>query len=184
MERRNKVITITVPLIIILAAAVVYQYGSARIRAENEAVEEIQQVKLKTLEKYVSLISQQPQIERRMAALKEMRKAQDAKIIEGQTVPLASANLQGNVRTLITGRGGSIFSERVEKPEDLGRMKVISISVDAAIPDTKVLGDILYAIETQAPYLVIKELDSRIANNTKPKDLIVKFKIAAMTAGR
>jgi hypothetical protein len=35
-------------------------------------------------------------------------------------------------------------------------------------------------LETQTPYLVVKELDARILNFSKPKELVVKFKIAAI----
>jgi len=39
------------------------------------------------------------------------------------------------------------------------------------------------AIETQIPYLVVKEVDVRVRNYNNPRELIVKLKVAAL-AGR
>jgi hypothetical protein len=88
------------------------------------------------------------------------------------------------VKSSITGRGGTISSERVGKQEDLGKFKVISVSVDSVIPDSRALSEIIYSIETRTPYLVIKELDARIRNYRDPRDLMVKLDVKALTAGK
>ena len=71
----------------------------------------------------------------------------------------------------------------MEKPEVLGKFKLISVSIDAVLPDAKALADVLYAIETQTPYLVVKEIDARIRNINDPRDLMVRLKISALTTG-
>ncbi len=50
----------------------------------------------------------------------------------------------------------------VDKPEDLGGFKLITISIDSVLPDTRVLSEVLYAIETRTPYFVVKEVDVRV----------------------
>ena len=85
---------------------------------------------------------------------------------------------------MITARGGTISSERVEKPEDLGKFKVVSVSIDAVVPDPRALSDALYAMETQTPYLVIRELDSRVRNFTQPRDLMLRLKVSGITGGK
>jgi hypothetical protein len=85
---------------------------------------------------------------------------------------------------MITARGGTISSERVEKPEDLGKFKVVTVSIDAVVPDSRVLSDALYAMETQTPYLVVRELDTRVRNYTQPRDLMVRLKVSGMTGGK
>ena len=72
----------------------------------------------------------------------------------------------------------------MEKPEDLGAFKVINVSIDTVLPDMKALGEILYGIETRTPYLVAKELDARVRNFREPRELMVKFKISALIAGK
>ena len=74
----------------------------------------------------------------------------------------------------------NINSERVEKAEEVGKFKVISVTVDAVFPDIRALSDTLVTIETQTPYLVVREVDVRVRNYTDPKDLIVKLKVAAL----
>lgn len=172
------------PLIIILSGLVIYQYGYLRIHSDITSIKEEQAVKTKTLEKYITLISEKPRLEKKLALLKETRKADESKLIEGQTPSLAAAVLQDTVKGIITGRGGTISSERVVKPEDIGKFKVISVSIDAVLPDSRALSDILYAIETRTPYLVVKELDTRIRDYRNPRDLIIKLDVSALTAAK
>lgn len=184
MMMKNKTLIVSIPLAIILIGLLTYQYGYLTIQSDLAAIREEQAMKTRTLEKYINLISQKPSLEKRLAALKETRKADDSKLIEGQTPSLAAAQLQEVVKSTITGRGGTISSERVGKPEDLNKFKVISVSVDASIPDSRALSEILYSIETRTPHLVIKELDVRVKNYRDPRELMVKLDVSALTGGK
>lgn len=183
MKKNNKLI-IAVPLIAILLGLVLYQYGFLRVRTEVASLKETQDIKTKTLGKHIALISEKPQLEKKLTALKEQRKADDSKLIEAQTPSLGAATLQETVKGIVTGRGGTISSERVGKPEGLGKFKIITISIDAVLPDTRALADILYAIETRTPYLTVKELDTRVRNFTEQRELIVKLDVSAITTGK
>jgi len=101
-------------------------------------------------------------------------------MMAAQTIAIASANLQNTVKGIITGRNGVINSERVEKTEEKGKFKVISVTFDAVFPDIRALSDTLLTIETQVPYLVVREVDMRVRNYNDPRDLIVKLKVAAL----
>jgi hypothetical protein len=184
MGKRNRVLTIALPLMVILLGLIAYDYGYLKIRAELSSMKEMEALKTKTLTRYVTLIAEKPQLEKKFAGLKEIRKVDDSKLIEGQTLSLSAATLQENVKTIITGRGGTISSERVDKPEDLGSFKVITISIDSVLPDTRVLSDILYAIETRTPYFVVKEVDTRVRNFREPRELMVKLRVSALTLGK
>ncbi len=181
---KNRALRFGIPLIILLLGLLVYQYGYVRVKTEMASLKESRAVKVKTLEKFMALIAEKPQIEKKLAALKEARKADDSKLIEGQTPSIAAATLQDTVKGIVTGRGGTISSERVSKPEELGKFKIINISIDAVVPDARALGDILYSIETRTPYLVVKELDARIRNFKEPKDLMIKLDVSALTGGK
>ncbi len=184
MKKRSRILIIAVPLMVILLGLAVYQYGYLRVQTELTAMEDTVSVKSKTLEKYISLIADKPRIEQRLASLKEMKKAEYLKLIEGQTLSVAAATLQNTTKGIITGRGGTISSERVEKPEDAGKFKMVTVTIDAVFPDTRALVDALYAVETQTPYMVIQELDTRIRNFKEPRNLTVKLKISGLTGGR
>ncbi len=169
---------------VILLGLFMYNYVYLRIQSDIASIKEEQSIKTKTLEKYITVISEKPQLEKKIASLKESKKADESKLIEGQTPSLAAATLQDMVKEIITGRGGTISSERVGKPEDIGKFKIISVSIDTVLPDSRALSDVLYSIETRTPHLTIKELDTRVRNYKDPRELIVKLDVAAITAGK
>lgn len=182
--KKSRTLIITIPLTVALLGMALYRYGYVRINEEMATIREDQAMNAKTLGKYVALISEKPGLEKRLAALKESRKADNSKLIEGQTPSLAAATLQDTVKGIITSRGGTISSERVGKPEDHGNFKVINVSIDAVTPDSRAISDILYSIETRTPYLAVKEFDIRVRDFRNPKELIIKLDVQALTAGK
>lgn len=161
-----------------------YQYGYKRVKSELDTIKEEQSVGLRILEKSNTLISEKPDLEKQLAKLKEERQADNTKLIEGQTPSLSAASLQETIKGIVVGRGGSISSERVGKPEDHGKFKIITVSVDATLPDTRALEDILFSIESRTPYLIVKEIDTRVRNFRDPRDLLIKLDVSALTAGK
>jgi len=182
--KRNRTLLFAVPLMIILVFLVVYKYGYVEIRSDLAAIKEEQAVKTKLLSKYMALLAEKPLTEKQISSLKAERKSDDSKLIEGQTPSLAAATLQEIIRGIVVEKNGTISSERVGKPEDLGKFKVITVSIDAILPDTAALSEILYSIETRTPYLIVKELDTRVRNPRGPKDLMIKMDISALTGGK
>jgi hypothetical protein len=154
------------------------------IRSEVASVKETQTAKANTLQKYLTFVAKKADFEKALTRLKDERKADEPKLLSGDTLSLAAASLQSTVKGMITARGGTISSERVEKPEDLGKFKVVSVSIDAVVPDPRALSDALYAMETQTPYLIIRELDSRVRNYTQPRDLMIRLKVSGITGGK
>jgi len=182
--KKSRTLILTVPLMIILSAFLLYEYFYVRIQEDVASIKEGEEIKTKTLEKYISLIAEKPELEKQLDALKEERKAEETKLVEGQTLSLAAASLQEMVKDTITRSGAAITSERVQKPEDLDAFKVIGVSIDTVVPDTRSLSDILYAIETRTPYLTIKDLDIRIRNYRDPREQVVKIEVNALTSSR
>ena len=183
MKRRTKLLIIAIPFNLILLGAVIYQYGVSSVQEEISSVEDLQASKMKTLHKYVDAIAQKPGLERQLASLKERRKSEDAKVIIAQTPAVAAATLENSVKGIITSNGGTISAERVERPDDMGRFKAVNVVLDVIFRDTRALSDALFAIETQTPYLVVRELDVRVRNYSDPRDLQVKIKISGLTGG-
>jgi hypothetical protein len=182
--KKNKTLFFAVPLMLILVFLVVYKYGYLDIGADTASVKEEQDIKNKLLQKYMTLIAEKPLIEKQIISLKAESRADDSKLIQGQTPSLAAATLQEIITGIVIEKRGSISSQRVGKPEDLGKFKVISVSIDAVLPDSAALSEILYSIETRTPYLIVKELDTRVRNIREPKDLMVKMDISALTGGQ
>lgn len=181
---RSKTLFFTIPFVVILLAGFIYRYGYERVNKELAAVKEDQETAAKTLEKYVTLISEKPSLETKFARLTEERKALSSELIEGQTPSLAAAALQDLLNGIITGKGGTISSERVGKVEPLGKFSQIGVTIDAVVPEVSVLSDILYSIETRIPFLVVKDIDARVKDFRNPRELVVKMDVAAITAAK
>jgi hypothetical protein len=181
---RKKSLLIALPVLVILAALAFYEYVYLGIRAEVASIKEAQAAKASTLQKYLTFVAKKPDLEKALVRLRDERKADEPKLLSGDTLSLAAASLQSTVKGMITARGGTISSERVEKPEDLGKFKVVSVSVDAVVPDPRALSDALYAMETQTPYLVVRELDARVRNFTQPRELMLRLKVSGITGGK
>jgi len=88
------------------------------------------------------------------------------------------------IKGIITGKGGTVSSERVEKTEDLHRLKIITVTVDTVLPETRALQDILLLFESNPVTLLMRELDVRVRNMREPRELMVKFKISALNVGK
>lgn len=219
--KKNRLMKFAVPAIIILAIVVFYEYVYRDVAAELASLRERQAAKMLTLNKSIALIAQKPEFEKQLAELREQAKVQNAKLIEGEPISIASANLQGTVKGIVTGRAGTVSSERVAKPEELdrsasekgaapvketpqrrtggrqappvktplkeaegGRLKIITVSMDASLPDTGVLSDVLYSLETRTPYLVVRELDVRVRNFKEPRELMVRMDVSGIYGGK
>jgi hypothetical protein len=184
MESKNRLLLFAVPLLIILAGLTIYEYGYVSLQNQIKAVKERESFKIKTLKKYTDLVASKPDLEQKLSTLKETRKSYDAKLIEGQTPSIAAASLQNNIKGLITNKGGTVSSERVEKPEDLDKLKIIGVSIDGIVPDMRFLNEILFSIETQVPTLAVRELDVRVKDFRDPRDLTIRVKTSGMTSGK
>jgi hypothetical protein len=184
MESRNRLLLFAIPILVILVGLTVYQYGYVRLQDQIREDKDRESFKIKTLMKYADLVASKPELEKKLAALKETRKAYDSKLIEGQTLSIAAASLQNNIKALITSKGGTVSSERVEKAEDLDNLKIIGVSIDGTVPDMRLLNEILFSVETQVTSQVVRELDIRVKDFRDPRELIVRAKIAGMTLGK
>ena len=182
--RKSKLLVLSIPLMTILFILVVYRYGYQEIHADVASLKAAEGSKANMLTKYMAIFAEKPGMEKQLAALKEERKADNSKLIEGRTPSIAAAALQETVTGMITAQGGSVSSQRVGKPETLGKFMLITVSMDITLPDVRALADILYAIETRTPYLVVKELDVRVSNFKDPKAVAAKLDVSALTTGK
>ncbi len=212
MKRNKRLLMIALPLLAILFVLAFYEYVYIGVDSELSIIRDEQDLKLKTLSKYLSLIAQRPEFEKELAALKEQVKAQSVRLVPGEPISIASANMQAMVKGIIIERGGTIASERIGKPDDLEKaatqqsstvpaqknqtqkkgpqppeppkLQVLIVSMDATVPDIAALSDILYSIETRTPDLVVKELDVRVKNFRDPRELMVRIDVIGLYEGK
>jgi len=181
--KKNKLL-FAIPILVICSGLIFYNYVYLDLQEQFASVQRNVASKTRILEKQISLLSQRAQIESDLRSLREQRKAEDLKLLEGRTHALAAATLQNTIKGILTSFGGTISSQRVENPEEHGKFKAVCVIMDAVLPDSKALSDVLYAIETQTPWLVIRELDIRVRDYRSPRELTVKLKITALNSGK
>jgi alanyl-tRNA synthetase len=183
MLKNSKLLFFLIPVMVVLLGIAFYDCVYLEIRSETQTLDELKQTKQKTLEKYISTIGQKEDLEKQISVLRESRKKRETTLLDGQTSSVAAANLQSIVKEIISSKGGNLSSEKAEKPEDLGQLKVITVGVDAILPEVRVLYETLHQLETHPVTLVVRELDIRVRNIRDPKELIVKFSISALNRG-
>jgi len=184
MGKNSKILLFLIPVLAILAGFAFYDYVYIPVRDEMRSIEEMKEAKMITLNKYIDALARKPSLEKAIASLREQRSAEEVKMVEGQTPSVAAANLQNLVKEIIVGKGGTVSSERMEKPEELGRFKVVTVSIETIVPETKALTDMLVLMESQSVSLFVRELDVRIRNMREPRDLTARFRISALNVGK
>jgi hypothetical protein len=220
VKSNKRLLMVALPILVVLALIVAYEYVYLEVMSDLTAVQEEQDVKMKTLKKYVSLIAQKADFEKQLADQREVAKSRAPRFISGEPISIASANLQGLVKGIVTDRGGILTSERIGKPEPLEKetsgspanapssaapsatggkrpglkkisqpieppkIQILSVSIDATVPDVAALSDILYSLETRTPELVIKELDVRVRNFREPRELLVRIDVMGLYEGK
>jgi hypothetical protein len=184
VKQKSRLLVVVLPLLAVLFGIFAYQYAFVSVRSEMRSIRDEQSTKLKTLEKYITVIAQKQEIENRIAMAKDARRAADAKLVDGQTASVAAANLQNSLKGMVTGRGGTISSLRAEKPEEKGQFTAVSVTLDAVLPDTRTVTDTIYSIETQNPHMIVNELDARTKDYREPRELIVRLKVSGLTASK
>ncbi len=113
------------------------------------------------LDTYRRVAAQAPEYRKALDAMRE----KDARrfFLKNTAANLAGAELQELVRAAVEGNGGRITTSQNQAPKDDGRYRQIGLNVQffATTPN---LQKILYALETQQPYLVVENLSLRPLN--------------------
>jgi hypothetical protein len=113
------------------------------------------------LETYRRVAAQAPEYRKALDAMRD----KDARrfFLKNTAANLAGAELQELVRVAVEGNGGRITISQNQAAKDEGRYRQIGLNVQffATTPN---LQKILYALETQQPYLVVENLTLRPLN--------------------
>jgi general secretion pathway protein M len=126
-------------------------------RHYNVAIDSAQQ----RLERYRSVSAQAPELQKTLDALRAKQGRRF--FLKNTAANLAGAELQDLVRAAVENNGGRITTVQITAPRDDGRFRQIGVNLQL-FATTPNLQKILYAIETQQPYLVIENLTVRPLN--------------------
>lgn len=172
------------PLTAILLCYAGYEYGYVTLASARMELQDAREQKEKMLFKYVAAISKKQQIASTLHFLRPVKATDDEGIINEPVPASAMENLRSTLKEIVTQGGGQVAGEKGAEPVKSGIYMIYEIEVDAMLPDTRALNEIVYAIESHTLYMVIKNLDVHVTNPNTPRELAVKFKIAAIGIGR
>ncbi|HEX4295800.1 MAG TPA: type II secretion system protein GspM [Rhizomicrobium sp.] len=110
---------------------------------------------LQQLGRYRAEIGAKPVLE---AALRDLNRkgASVPGVVEGESVALAQAQLQSQIKAVVETSSGSVRSMQILPVTQKAGFDVIAVQCDLAIPQNK-LEALAYAIAAHAPYLFVDE---------------------------
>lgn len=108
---------------------------------------------------YRAEIAARPRLERARAAL-DRDDATLSTLLPGASDSLASANLQGLVKTLVEHRGGQLRSAQAVAAGTAGGLEKITVQFELTLP-LGALEGATYDLESRSPYLYLDEIDVR-----------------------
>jgi len=119
---------------------------------------------------YQGLAESRPALEAELARL-QTRSQSINFYVQGETRPLASANMQKLVQTLIDRNGAEAVSSLALAPPEGGEQGLVGIKVHLRA-DLKAAVSILYALEAGKPMLFVRDLviSARPVRGAKPGD--------------
>lgn len=164
----------------VLLFLLTYDYFYKGLQERKEELEQNKEMRLKTLKKYKTIISQKDEIEKSVKSNKDREDQIKAVTVEAKTSALAAADLQKIIQPIITSHGGSIMRMNVKQAENKPPFQVINIELDTNLPSITVLNETIYDIETKKPLFFIKKLDTRVVNFMNPVELLVNLEIYAI----
>jgi general secretion pathway protein M len=126
-------------------------------RHYNAAIDSAQE----RLDRYRNVAAQAPGLQKALEALREKRGR--SFFLKNTAANLAGAELQDLVRAAVENNGGRITTVQITTPREDGRFRQIGLNLQL-FATTANLQKILYAIETQQPYMVIDNLTVRPLN--------------------
>jgi len=113
------------------------------------------------IDRYGRIAAQAPEYK---TALEAMRERNGRRFFLKNTAPnLAAAELQEQVRAAVESNGGRITTSQNQSPKEEGRFRQIMVSVQF-FASTPTLQKVLFALESQPPYLAIENMTLRPLN--------------------
>lgn len=132
----------------LVAAAFMFLYGGeSEDTADN----------LRTLARLNAEIDARPQVEGAYANLKA-RLAQMPALVQASSGAPADAQVESAIKKIVEDNSGEIRSSQAMPSVKANGFEIVSVDCDLTVPASR-LRDVLYAVETNRPYLFIDAVD-------------------------
>lgn len=168
-KRDKKILTIGM---VAVALFLVFNYViSPFVESEKEIRERTQQQEL-TLQKYEKIISQQKEVEKKLAQIKKQQGQLTRKLLKGSTPSLAAAEMQEMLGQISKKHDLELKSVKVKDAEKAGDFLAIPIEIRLTT-DLNKTRKFLADLEKNQKYLIIPQLKISVKNQRDPQEVIV-----------
>lgn len=172
-------------LLLALAAAlfiyylVIIPWEETKKKAEEEIL-----LKRKIIAQYNEILLSRPQIEMNLEKAQKQIEEINKKLISGDTLQLAAANLQDMVKKIAEKNFVSLRSFRILEPKDIGPFRQVSLQIEF-LPINSMLNLILFIadLENQEKLIIISDMDLLIINPRMPNALQGNLMVSAYMKG-
>lgn len=153
---RERLIALT---LLILAVALVYMLMLAPLMAlRQEYAESVDELEFR-LERYRKIAAERPYWNKQVEDIKQHGRVSE-QYISKDTPALASADLQTLIKETVNSSGGELISTQVVPEQQEEQLTRIAVRVRMN-GSTKVLRDVLHAVETSQPMLWVDNINLR-----------------------
>ncbi len=155
-QQRAIAVTLLVVVVVLLASVVLVPVILLH-RHYDEAIADLSD----RLQRYERVAARGPEYRKALDAMRQRNPGRF--LLKNTAANLAGAELQELVRAAVEGNGGRITISQNQPPKEEGRFRQIGVNVQF-FANTPNLQRILYALETQLPYVVVENLTLRPLN--------------------
>ena len=111
------------------------------------------------LSRHMRIVLERQQLEAQLAALRETQSTA-GRLIEGDSVELATAGIQNKLKALANANDAELKSTQILPAEDGETFRKVAVRV-TMMADTEAAQAVFHALETATPYLFLDRLDLR-----------------------
>jgi Tfp pilus assembly protein PilO len=137
------------------------------------------QLKERTLEKYLTFIQKQAELQQTLKGLSKEERTIQRSLLKGETPSLAAADLQKIVDKTAETSGLNIKSVKVLEPGEKEGFVTIPIQVMFSSDLTR-MKKFIHGLETNRKLLTIPQLKIRVKNKRKPREISVTLQILGL----
>lgn len=166
------------------AALLIYYLVIVPLEETKKKAEEEILLKRKILAQYNEILQNRPQVEINLEKTKKQIEEINKKLISGDTLQLAAANLQDMVKKIAEKNFVSLRSFRILEPKDIGPFRKVSLQIEFLPTNSMLnLSHFIADLENQEKLIIISDMDLLIINPRLPNALQGSLMVAAYMKG-
>ena len=171
-------------LLALVAALSLYYLAIIPWEETKKKAEEEIRLKRKILTQYNEILQNRWQVEMNLEKAKKQMEEINKKLISGDTLQLAAANLQDMVQKIAEKNFVSLRSFRILEPKDIGPFRQVSLQIEFLPTNSMLnLSHFIADLENQEKLIIISDMDLLIINPRLPNALQGNLMVSAYMQG-